>query len=527
MKVLMMDEETTSIVSLVYSQLEILQEEVFLFERIDIEDREEMLYLRAICFLRPTDENIGYLKKELRRPHYGEYYIFFTNNCPDHYLEELASADEHEVVQEVQEFYADYFPVNTDTFTLNIRNCMDIRSDDWGMNLIRISDGLLSCCASLRIKPYIRYQRSSECAEMIASEIYTRIQQNSSLFHFSEGDSVLIIMDRKDDPLTPLLTQWTYQAMIHGLIGINNGIVELDHPSDDVPQSITLSRAQDQFYRENMYKDFGDLGIALKDLVTTYQRETNTNKNINSIEEMKSFINKYPKFKKLSGSVTKHVAIMDQLQKEISKRQLLDLSEFEQEMAVRQNMQQDTARLLGFLEQNINTEDAIRLIMMFALRYEIKGEQNVVEFIELLKEKGVRGSDLKMIRTLLRYAGSDKRSPDIDLFDNKDIFALARGAVNRGMKGVTNVYTQHQPLVNEIVDLTLNKKLSENSYPFYGGGVPRKPKEIVLFFVGGITYEEALHIHRLNSELPVSILIGGTTIHSPTTFLEDLRSFPQ
>ena len=32
---------------------------------------------------------------------------------------------------------------------------------------------------------------------------------------------------RREDPVTPLLTQWTYQAMVHQLIGIKNNRVSL------------------------------------------------------------------------------------------------------------------------------------------------------------------------------------------------------------------------------------------------------------------------------------------------------------
>lgn len=38
---------------------------------------------------------------------------------------------------------------------------------------------------------------------------------------------LLLILDRRNDPVTPLLSQWTYQAMVHELIGIQNGRVDL------------------------------------------------------------------------------------------------------------------------------------------------------------------------------------------------------------------------------------------------------------------------------------------------------------
>ena len=60
---------------MVYAQSEILQKEVFLFERIDVGSRESMKHLKCICFLRPTKDNIDLLGRELKSPKYGFYYI--------------------------------------------------------------------------------------------------------------------------------------------------------------------------------------------------------------------------------------------------------------------------------------------------------------------------------------------------------------------------------------------------------------------------------------------------------------------
>ena len=39
----------------------------------------------------------------------------------------------------------------------------------------------------------------------------------------------MLILDRKDDPVTPLLLQWTYQAMVHELIGLDTNRLDLSH----------------------------------------------------------------------------------------------------------------------------------------------------------------------------------------------------------------------------------------------------------------------------------------------------------
>jgi hypothetical protein len=42
------------------------------------------------------------------------------------------------------------------------------------------------------------------------------------------------VLDRRNDPVTPLLSQWTYQAMVHELMGINNGRVSLPEGSAEL-----------------------------------------------------------------------------------------------------------------------------------------------------------------------------------------------------------------------------------------------------------------------------------------------------
>lgn len=60
---------------MVYAQSEILQKEVYLFERLDSPGREMMKHLNCIAFLRPTKENVELLAQELRMPKYGLYFI--------------------------------------------------------------------------------------------------------------------------------------------------------------------------------------------------------------------------------------------------------------------------------------------------------------------------------------------------------------------------------------------------------------------------------------------------------------------
>lgn len=59
-----------------FSQSDMLQKEVYLFERIDTaRSNERMKHLKCIVFIRPIKNNIAHLCHELRNPRFGSYYI--------------------------------------------------------------------------------------------------------------------------------------------------------------------------------------------------------------------------------------------------------------------------------------------------------------------------------------------------------------------------------------------------------------------------------------------------------------------
>lgn len=78
------------------------------------------------------------------------------------------------------------------------------------------------------------------------------------------------------------------------------------------------------------------------------------------------------------------------------------------------------------------------------------------------------------------------------------------------------MYTQHQPQLGQILELLLKMRLKEASYPFVEGTTSRdRPQDIIVFMVGGATFEEARYISMLNSTTPgARIILGGTTVHN-------------
>merc|ERR1712196_255400 len=118
----------------------------------------------------------------------------------------------------------------------------------------------------------IRYQSTSSICKEISNAVSSDLE-NDDIFHFSGKGPLLLLLDRRDDPITPLLTQWTFQAMVHELLGINNNRVSLKGAKGikkDL-EEIVVSVTQDDFFANNKDANFGDLGTAVKGLLDDYQ----------------------------------------------------------------------------------------------------------------------------------------------------------------------------------------------------------------------------------------------------------------
>jgi hypothetical protein len=542
MKVLILDQETVGIISMVFSQSDILSHEVFLTERIDTNssEHEPMRHLNAICFLRPTKQNFLLLANELKSPKYNEYHIFFTNVVPHMRLEQLAFCDEYEVVQQVQEFFADVYAVNHELFSLNLPSTSKLTEDQskWTSyeenNFDRTVEGLLATCLAMRMMPQIRYTSASELTRQVAYRLQSRITEEQSLFETFDkerkGDAspVLLILDRRNDPVTPLLNQWTYQAMIHELLVMDNNRIDMSKVPDirsDLKE-IVMSVTQDKFFDENALSNFGTVGEAVTQYLAMYQEKTKNTAKVESIQEMQRFVDQYPEFRKMTGNVSKHVTVVHELSRIVDANGLFHASQLEQDLACSENRQEHYKSLLEMLRgTKITNMERLRLVLLYALRYEHATSN--AQLKEELRSKGIGEDQVSLIDQILSYAGSHVRSGD--LFQNKSFLAQAKSTIARGLKDVENVYTQHKSLLYNVADNLMKGKLKETTYPNIDSGRYSPPARenvprAVIFIVGGATLEETRDINEINKSLDGgrSIILGGTNVLNSRKFLADI-----
>jgi vacuolar protein sorting-associated protein 45 len=530
MKALLLDSVSSKIVSMVYSQTQILEQEVYLVEQLG-KQHEAMSHLKAVVVIQPTEANADALIRELREPKFSEYHIFFTNIVSKDTLTRIGRADEHEVVRQVQEYYADFLAINEDFYHLGIDNSLSLsaplsRTLESSQIFEKNVNGVLAALLSLKRKPsQIRYQAGSDLTRRLSTELASRIERDD-IFEFRRNQEgpMLLILDRRDDPVTPLLTQWTYQAMVHELLGIKNNRVDLrraPNVSKDL-QEVVLSPTQDDFFAKHRYANFGDLGESVRDLLAAYQKSAKRNDNINSIQDMQAFLERYPAFRAESINVSKHVAIMSELARLTDACKLLDISQLEQDIACSNDHSGHKKELMEKIHNpKIENADKLRLTLLFLIRYESYDEAR--ELKSKLAEKGLSSQHLAIIDAMLDYCGESKRSGG--LFAGGGLMAKIGKTLTSSLleEAPKNVYTQHQPVLSFTLEAIAKGKLKDSSFPVVMGNGSTRPNEVFIYFVGGATYEEATKVAEFNaSNQGMKVILGGSSVQNSASFIKEI-----
>jgi vacuolar protein sorting-associated protein 45 len=276
------------------------------------------------------------------------------------------------------------------------------------------------------------------------------------------------------------------------------------------------------------------LGEEIQKLLRDYQKQTaqHNTSNLNTIEDMQAFMDKFPELRSRSHNVSKHVAIMGELARLVEVCSLMDVSQFEQELACADDHTAHWRELMEKLDSpTIKIPDKLRLGLLYALRYETSGNLHMVQ--QAMKKGGVPPDMVNLVNVMLRYAGSKSRGPGL-YGEQHNMMTKMTKSFMTSVQGVANVYSQHVPLVMDTITSVIKGKLRRDTHPFVPGSVATKngpppdtiiPNEIIIYMVGGVTYEEGTKVSEFNeaNKGKMQVILGGSTVHNSTSFLEELK----
>ncbi|KNH03777.1 vacuolar protein sorting-associated protein [Perkinsela sp. CCAP 1560/4] len=553
-KALLVDEVTTGYLSLVYTQSEMALGDVYLIDPLESSGkREPLVEFACLIYVRPTQRNVALLSKELQNPCFGAYYIYFTGPISRRDIEVLAESDKEMLVRDIRELFSDFYALKPNLFTTKTHLC-SIGS--------RVVDGIISALGALKRYPTeIRYQGNSNLCSKLVNSLGGAIDSNRDIFLSKRSKNTeihgcsLLLIDRTEDPFTPLLTPWTYEAMIHEFLGFDLNSIVLDKSGDAAARKhpeenqIVFNTIHDDFYREHLNSDWGTVCVAARKMVEGYQSSIDeksgaTKSDTADFDDLRDRISRIPMLQRQAANVKKHVNVTTEIGKQIRYRDLFSLGAFEQEVMRVHAPKEHWRTFCEILKshKSMKTNDIARLALLFILRYEnedarsLTGEKSGFAksalytlsggsptssskrespttssmVLNVLREHNLGHvlSTERVQRFVDRY-GSYARCMNTLPKGSDNILKTVFGAVKSvGGDHEQSWYTQHEPFVLNIVKLLVEDALPAEHFPTYHSELANteaffdetESKDVIIFVTGGVTFTEARVLEEISSE---------------------------
>jgi vacuolar protein sorting-associated protein 45 len=391
----------------------------------------------------------------------------------------------------------------------------------------RVYQGLISACLSNRMKPIIKSIKGSTLCQKLGKKLATFFDDNYEFIRKECGQNfngILLLYDRKEDPISPLINQWTYQAQLHEILGIKNNVIELKKGDvNDKPEKYVISDVEsiDKFYSKYKFADYGTVANAVQQEADKLKNENDMLNKESSIEELRKIIDQLPEKKKESMAITKHYKLFYSISEYVTKHKLMDLSKIEQDISVNDNKREQYNQIVQIIaDPKVQHLDKCKLYLLYMLRYENDSSVNNLKNIMIENKLGdwVSYGD-----ALLKYAGKQKRS--LDCFQDKDILSKGKKFIMNALgQGNENAFMQHISYLNGIVERLLRGRSRENETFNINLNSMNEPKvnNLIIFVFGGITFEETRDLTLLGNQLGVNIICGGTNIINSKSFLAEM-----
>eukprot|EP00792_Barthelona_sp_PAP020_P006661 TRINITY_DN3052_c2_g1_i1.p1 TRINITY_DN3052_c2_g1~~TRINITY_DN3052_c2_g1_i1.p1 ORF type:complete len:550 (+),score=157.00 TRINITY_DN3052_c2_g1_i1:1524-3173(+) len=522
-KILIVDDITVKILGSVISLKDVLLHHVSLVEKIrSRSERSPLPAFDAIYFISPTMENLQILAEDFpdsKENMYRRFYLFFSHR--------ISSQEHHNIVEFMRngantwlkymktfdDSCCEVLPVDTNIFVLPTQfQLNDLKS---------LNDQLLNTIASQLTSMITAVEGnwaiiSSNSEKYLSRNLKTKM--NNLMNCSSTPDSIFMIVDRREDHMTPLMHTLSYEALLYDMIGIDPITKKIDIKGQFLNKQTTKARVDNDFFYEQRFRNIFTASMYIEEALNAVKDQFSTasaalderqraklgfeaQKAEGLIKEhfqyLKKMINKYAVNNDDDISILAEVAVLEQ-----------EINGF---MRINGNVSEEKlAPVLG--NPNLDPMDKKRLLLCMA---------NVQEH-----NQGVF---------------NDKN--DFETFLNANGF----GALNEGGKlsrafqqvhKLTNIVTQrsrgyfdptdavmtptYSSFIEKQIDLVKRGSMPEDySISPRSGALPIRNRlvNLVVFVIGGISPAE----FYVSDEEVVNVFIGGTTIVTPKAYVEQLE----
>lgn len=541
----------------------------------------------AVYFMRATSENISRLAQDLSARLYDQVQVHFVGQATPELLEELAQktvrAGTSSLVQAVYDQHLDFVSLERDLFSLEMPesyrafNDASVSEQEAERRLEQVVSGLFDVLCTLGAVPVIRCARNS-AAEMVGRRLEELLRAQLLAPHspFAVSDAqlpaqrpLLLLADRNVDLIAMLHHAWTYQALVHDLLGLQQNRVELPRTGDRGGGSVRyeLDSSSDEFWAREAAQVFPAIALDIKqelerhqaDLARVMPQESASTTGDeqsplllgSSNRELRGLLESLPELTERKRRLDLHTELATALLERIQARELDTHFQLEERLALHQSSL-DRREVLQLLESGRGSlQDKLRLALIYYLSSAQRADDAQQEIERVLEAAGIPKVELRALLAYVRRTkafnegafGQQGPTPSRSTQALQSLGSSLFSALGHTVKllfpapkhlyltRILDTLIEHKPQqLPGIYDsyLMLDPKLPRGySAPTRGkatSGSAAAFKEAIVFTIGGGNYFEYQNLQEYARQATGTrrIIYGTTELISPENFLTQL-----
>ena len=557
-RVLIVDNQTVRMLSACTKMHELTAEGITIVETIE-KRREPLAAMEAIYLITPSEKSIRGLINDFQsqsRNQYRAAHVYLTEACKDSLFKELAQSSAVEKIRTLREINMSFLPFERQVFLLDKPSEYQVFYDQKvpstrSPEMEQLAEQLATLCCSLGEYPTIRYradyERNLEFAQLVQQKLDAYKADEPAMCEKTK--SVLLILDRGFDTVSPLLHELTLQAMAHDLLQIEGNVFRYTN-SEKEDKEVLLDE-HDDLWVEMRHQHIAVVMDNVNKKIKKFSQEKIT-KGKDNLRDLAQLVKKMPQHKKEYAQVCTHFHLAELLNEKY-KGHVDKLCKVEQDLAM--GTDEDNKKISDhmrkimpvLLDDSLTLEDKIRIILLYIQSKNGITEENLTK---LVQHSQIPNEERDMI-TNLSLLGCDVV---VEGANKKPSWQTRRKDRSNDQPFVTSRWT---PVLKDIIEDCIDEKLDRDHFPFligqnggaqlssgatssgrYGGwhskdksnqkNVPR----VIVYVIGGITHSESRVGYEVTNDkkgLAKSkgnweILVGGSQILTPETFLQQVKN---
>lgn len=433
----------------------------------------------AIYLLEPCVDSVDRLCADFQSGkvlYGGSVFLYFLGRLPDRLLDKIKTCRPLlKRVKALSEINIDFLAKEERSFSLDMRH-------SFGTFYLRkaatpiertLADRLVTVCATLNEYPHIRYRQSSAICTSLANVFHHKmdefVSQNPSWWYHggpgkgqqsaSKERGTLLLLDRADDCLTPLMHDFTYQSMVHDLLPMEEDKLTIQSETNDNPDQ---TEAKDVLLNENdtlwvelrgmhIAKVIETLSSRIRDIMNSSTGNALGGKSSSggqmSLSQMANALKALPEYREVMSKLSQHMHIAHECMDVFKKQALMELSELEQTLATGKDDEGRSPKLgdliddaEGLIMRMKNPKDRLRLILIITI-----------------SQGGLRQQDRRRLMAAAELQRKDMRTLNSLEVLGLPIFSAGGAPERKGLMAMVKKYVQQIAHPKEIVLLVCDE----------------------------------------------------------------------